>query len=654
MGDSALIANTILEGIGEAIYSVSADWTVAFFNRQAELFFGRPRQDIVGRSLWDCFPTARDSDLANELRRVMSTRSPIEMITRGPSTGRWTDTRVFPLEDGGIAVSWRDVTEQRAQEAALADALQNQARLLTQLRTVTDHVPAMIAYWDSGLKCRSANASYMEWFGRSPDEMLGISMQELMGKELFAKNEPYVRAVLAGERQSFERVLTKPTGETGHTWAQYIPEIDPEGKVRGFYVLVTDVTPLKRAEERLQETNAELKAARDEAEAATAVKSAFLSNMSHELRNPLTSIIGYVDLLAKRGNLSGLELKYLTRVQDASEALLTTINDVLDFSKLEAGQIEIERRAADPAAVALRALEMFEPELQQKGLTQRFDESDMPARVLIDETRVRQILTNLIGNAVKFTAVGSVGVRCLYIRDAQMLRFEVTDTGPGIPPDRVSRLFQRFSQVDASTTRTFGGTGLGLAICKGLAEAMGGQVGVRSAPGQGSLFWVEIPAEPVDLGDQQQADAVNILTDPDALRGLKVLVVDDEQANRELVRLIVEPLGVEVTEADGGSQAVSKAAAEAFDLILMDIRMPEIDGPTAAQIIRSAPGPNASTTMVAFTADAPREMPAAWAACFVGVLVKPVASADLVLMLAACRAASEEDDGKREQASSAS
>jgi PAS domain S-box-containing protein len=631
-----LVANTILEGIGDAIYSVTSDWSVIFFNRQAELFFGRSRTEVVGKTLWDSFPAVRDSELAEGLQRVMETRAPLEMVTLSPSTGRWADVRIFPLEDGGVAASWRDVTAQKRQEAALADAIQNQDRLLRQLRALTDHVPAMIARWDSDLKCQFANASYVEWFGRSSSEMLGVSMQELMGEALFAKNEPYIRAALAGERQSFERTLKKPSGEIGHTWAQYIPDIDAEGRVLGFYALVTDVTPIKEAEERLREVNVQLRAARDEAEAATAVKSAFLSNMSHELRNPLTSIIGYVELLTRRGRLEAPDRKYLSRIQEASDVLLTTVNDVLDFSKLEAGQVEIERRPADPVAIGLRALEMFELEMEKKGLAQSFEAVDTPASVLVDETRIRQILTNLVGNAMKFTVSGSVSVRCLYDRAGQVLRYEVVDTGPGIPADKQSRLFQRFSQVDASPTRTSGGTGLGLAICKGLAEAMGGRVGVRSVPGEGSCFWVEIPAEPVEP-DLTQRDAADVSPDPDALRGLRLLVVDDEPANRELVRLVVEPFGVEVTEAASGSEAVSAARSASFDMILMDVRMPEIDGPTAAHIIRSKPGRNASTPMIAFTADVTAEAPAAWTSLFTGKLAKPIVSADLALLLATCR-----------------
>jgi PAS domain S-box-containing protein len=506
------------------------------------------------------------------------------------------------------------------------------------MRAAIDHVPAMIAYWNRDLKCRFANAKYLEWFGRSSAEMIGLSMQELMGEALFARNEPYIRRALAGHRQTFGRTLTKPSGEIGHTWAQYIPDVDRRGRVAGFYAMVTDVSPLIEAEERLREANAALEVARDEAKAAAAVKSAFLSNMSHELRNPLTAIVGYAELLERQSGLTGVQRKYVSRIQEASAALMTTVNDVLDFSKLEAGQVKIERRAIDPAALGLRALEMFELEMAKKGLTHRLEVVDLPARVLADDTRIRQILTNMIGNAVKFTVSGSVTVRCTYQNAGGLLRYEVVDTGPGIPADRQSRLFQRFSQVDASTTRLFGGTGLGLAICRGLAEAMDGEVGVLSMPGEGSCFWVEIPCAPAQRHSLQQREAEAALPNPDALRGLRLLVVDDDSANRELVRLVTEPFGLLITEAQGGPEAVSAARSTSFDVILMDVRMPEIDGPTAAQIIRSKPGLNAATPIIAFTAEALAEMPPEWSRLFDGIVTKPIVSADLVTTLAASRA----------------
>lgn len=404
---------------------------------------------------------------------------------------------------------------------------------------------------------------------------------------------------------------------------------------------------LRDSSRRLEDANAALETARRAAEAATAAKSAFLSNMSHELRNPLMSIIGYADLLAKRGGVDETQQRYLTRLGDASTALLEMINEVLDFSKLEAGQVDIKRRPTDPLVVGRQVLEMFEPAMDKKGLAHTFEAAGCPALVLADETRLRQILVNLIGNAVKFTAAGSVGLRCAYDEAARTLRYEVIDTGPGIPPERLDELFQRFSQVDTSIGRAFGGTGLGLAISKALATAMGGDVGVLSIPGEGSCFWVQIPCERAKTGARRAPHVDETATSHPALRGMRLLIVDDDPSNRELVRDIVKPLGVVVSEAAGGADAVTAARSEPFDLILMDVRMPDIDGPTAAQLIRASPGRNASTPIVALTAEADGSTPQPWRERFDDVLEKPIVSGDLAAALAAYGPESAGADARR-------
>ena len=416
----------------------------------------------------------------------------------------------------------------------------------------------------------------------------------------------------------------------GYVWMEGNPSLifGENGRPIGVVSVFRDVTVRRELEDSLA-------AAKAEAEAATAVKSEFLSNMSHELRTPLTSIIGFSDLLASRGKLKGDERRYLDRITDASKGLLTTVNDVLDFSKLEAGQVEIELRPIDPTAVGESALELLSHQASAKGLTCTFTGDGLPDRVMADDTRIRQILLNLISNAVKFTASGSVTVEAAYDYVAQSLRYSVIDTGLGVPADRLSKLFQRFSQVDASTTRAFGGTGLGLAICKGLAEAMGGDVGADSKAGEGSRFWVELPCERLDAEADTQLAAASALDLADALDGLRLLVVDDNPVNRELTKIILGPFGVITSEASGGSEAVALANAEPFDVILMDIRMPDVDGVTATQLIRASRGLNAASPIIAFSADAgAEEFPEAWDGAFDDRLAKPIIAADLITMLA--------------------
>ncbi len=379
----------------------------------------------------------------------------------------------------------------------------------------------------------------------------------------------------------------------------------------------------------------ELQLAKRAAEEACLAKTAFLANMSHELRTPLTSIIGFSELLQKHSANPEAQQRYVGRIHEASLSLLATINDILDFSKLEAGQLEVERRALDPVELARSVLDLFEPQAREKGIVRLLGEANLPKQVLGDETRIRQILMNLVSNAIKFTAQGGVTVRPSYDHDRLRLRYEIIDTGPGIPAARQSRLFKRFSQADASTTRAFGGTGLGLAICRGLAETMGGTVGLRSIEGEGSCFWLDIPCDPTNAegAAPTEADGPDDITA--TLDGLRVLVVDDNPVNRELVCTITEPLGVRVTEAEDGDAAVNLTGAAQFDLILMDVRMPGLDGPAAARLIRARPGPNRSTPIIGFTADADEPGPAAWSGLFDGRLKKPIVVGDLLTALIA-------------------
>ncbi len=341
--------------------------------------------------------------------------------------------------------------------------------------------------------------------------------------------------------------------------------------------------------------------AHGEAAKAAAVKSEFLANMSHELRTPLTSVLGFTRLAAEQPELSPLSRAYVDRVSEASRALLCAVNDILDFSKLEAGQVSFRPQPVVVASLTRTTLDLFAPQAGAKDLALRLvDDTPADLVVAVDPDRLRQVLLNLVGNAVKFTQAGEVAVRAAYDEAGQRLSIRVRDTGPGIPPDHLDRLFKRFSQVDGSLTRDYGGTGLGLAICKGIVEAMGGEIGVSSTPGEGSVFWFSVPAPRTErAAEQAGAEQARI---PAA--GVSVLVTDDHPANRELVQLFLAAVGAQVVEAADGETAVALAAQQAFDVILMDLRMPRLDGASALQQIRAAPGPNQTTPILAFTADA--------------------------------------------------
>lgn len=370
----------------------------------------------------------------------------------------------------------------------------------------------------------------------------------------------------------------------------------------------------------------ELRAARQEAEAAAAVKGEFLANMSHELRTPLTSVLGFTRLAMEQPDLTEASRGYIRKASNAGTALLATVNDILDFSKLESGQLQIRPEPSDVAEVGRETLELFSEASAAKGVALRFEASNLPPSLALDPNRLRQLLLNLVGNAVKFSDEGEVVLTAAWRAADQRLIVSVQDQGPGISPEQQALLFQRFSQVGSSSTRRHGGTGLGLAICLGLVEAMGGWIGVESELGQGARFFFEIPAAPSVASDVADAPAAPIL-----LPGTRVLVADDHAINRELVRAVLTPLGAEVSEVTNGVEAVAAAGRRRFDLILMDLRMPELDGLDAMRAIREGGGVNSKAPILAFSAGIDASSAAArLQAGFDGDLPKPLMPADLI------------------------
>jgi PAS domain S-box-containing protein len=473
--------------------------------------------------------------------------------------------------------------------------------------------------------------------------MLGYTPEELVGREgmmtVHDDDREAIRAIVveqiaylkAHDDNSATRVEYRAIRKDGRViWLESRPGLqrDPlTGFITGITDIVRDVTEQKAMERELRE-------ARNEAEAAAAVKSEFLANMSHELRTPLTSVLGFARLVDDEPDLSADARRFIGRVLSGGKALLTTINDILDFSKLEAGQLELKREPVATAPLIEEALDLFSLETGARGVALRAEGlGDLPADLLIDGGRLRQVLLNLIGNAAKFTEAGSITVTAAYDAPAERLTVSVLDTGPGIASEDVDLLFRRFSQVDAGLTRKHGGTGLGLAICKGLVEAMGGQIGVVSAPGQGACFSFDIIAPSTAQAEASSSQEAATALLPPACR---VLVVDDNPANRELVNAILTAMGAQVTEAVDGEEGVAAAAAEPFDAILMDLRMPRLDGAQAAVRIRGEPGPNARTPIIAFSADA---RPGGLGAVFDGSVSKPMTAAGLIDALNAAIAA---------------
>jgi signal transduction histidine kinase len=364
------------------------------------------------------------------------------------------------------------------------------------------------------------------------------------------------------------------------------------------------------------------RAARARALAANEAKTEFLATMSHEIRTPLNSMLGFSQLLVARQDLPPDVRRQLSLIDSAGAALLTVVNDILDFSRVEAGQVELLFLPTSAAAVLHDAVGIMRPEAENKGLTLEVEVVD-PVGGLhdLDGLRLRQVLLNLLNNAVKFTEAGRIRA-CLTIEPGEIedrLKFEIIDTGVGIAVEQHGRLFQRFSQVDSSASRPYGGAGLGLAISKALVELMGGRIGVDSAPGHGSAFWLDLQAPQVDAYD---AVAPQPIDSPGAAR---ILLVDDHPMNREIGAALLTLVGCQVETADNGQQAVAKAARGGFDIILMDIHMPEMDGLAATRAIRALDGAVGEVPIIAMSADAlPQQVERCYAAGMVDHVAKPV------------------------------
>ncbi|PTX95509.1 PAS domain S-box protein [Opitutus sp. ER46] len=680
------------------------------------------REQLIGRSLigpaWQLrgedgivlpeseYPSARARRSGEPQRDVV-----LALRTSG-QTERWLSVNTMPVrdEDGAmsaVVVSFIDITRRKLAEAGLVQS----QRLL---ETVLGILPGMVAYWDAGLLCRFSNSEYIDWFGRTAEQMRGMHMRDLLGPELFALNEPYVREVLAGRSQRFERTLTKRDGTVRLTWAQYIPDFDVDQvTVRGFVVLVSDVTEIKQQEAALRaseaklreslrevnnlklaldehaivtmtdpqgvityanekfcrvtqqsleevigqpydavapavvsmETHAEvhklvqqgqvwhgeichrrqdgtcywvdatvvpilgddqkpvhyitvrtditprknleqsLAVARDQALEASRLKSEFLATMSHEIRTPMNAIIGMAGLLSDTA-LSPEQADMVRIVSGAAEGLLAIINDILDFSRIEAGQLRLDVGEFDLARVIEDTVKLLEARAREKGIGLRSEfDPPPPARLLGDAGRVRQVLMNLLGNAVKFTVQGEVVVTGTVVSttpERVRVRVAVKDTGVGIAPEARDRLFRPFVQGDGSTTRRFGGTGLGLAITRQLVVAMGGTIDFESEPGKGSTFTFELEFG----GGGTLAAATSAALPP----GKRALVVDDNATNRAILVRQLEHCGVEAETVGNGVAALARLrdpAGARIDLLVLDVAMPGMDGWQFVRMLRA-------------------------------------------------------------------
>ncbi|WP_374328672.1 response regulator [Azonexus sp.] len=491
----------------------------------------------------------------------------------------------------GVLVG-RDITERQRNAQMLAEVLAEKAALLDNAMV------GIVLLHDRQIV--SCNRRFEEIFGYPPGSMLGLRTRQLYPTEAAFRTlgEEAYPQLAHGENFSHTLNLVKADGST--FWAEITGHsLNPASPQESSIWIVNDITEKKRAHE--------LSVAKEAAEAANQAKSAFLASMSHEIRTPLNAITGMVHLVMRSG-VTAEQQDRLEKIDAASKHLLEIINAILDLSKIEAGKFTLETAPLKLNEIFSSVATMIAERAHLKGLSLLTEIHPVPDNLLGDPTRLRQALLNYANNAVKFTDHGSVTLRASLLEDATdhvLVRFEVSDTGHGIPPSALPRLFSSFEQADNSITRKYGGTGLGLSITRSIAELMGGEVGVSSIPEQGSTFWFTARL----LKDQRQtptAQPANGIDNEALLRstyaGTRILLVEDDPINREVAQIMLDDVGLRIDQAEDGAQALQLAAENDYGLILMDMQMPNVDGLTATRRLRQDPRQQA-VPIIAMTAN---------------------------------------------------
>jgi PAS domain S-box-containing protein len=508
----------------------------------------------------------------------------------------YEDVFLFIACTGGVRDMWSSAVRTAELERMNRDMLQQTAELESAyssknaiVETALDAVISM----DSQGRITGWNSQAETVFGWTAAEVLGQSAAgTIIPRQFREAHRQGLRHYLeTGE----SRVLNKRIEVAGlHRDGREFPVEIAIAPIKSpdsvsFCAFVRDITVRQQAAEALR-------SAKEAAEAASYAKTAFLANMSHEIRTPLNAILGFTDVLVHQTDASPQQRDHLQTIHDSGRHLLTLINDVLDLSKIEAGQMQVETVRCSPHEIIAAAVSILRVPAQERGLMlEYFWKSEIPESIETDPARLRQILMNLVGNAIKFTEVGSVQVAArMQTGDTPKLVIDVLDTGVGIDAEAVEQIFDPFVQADSSITRRFGGTGLGLSISRRLARLLGGDLTVNSALGRGSIFTLTIPTgslEGVRLAHGAAADVVPSRSKLDqrtllTLPPCRILLVEDGTTNRKLISLILERAGASIRSAENGQAGLEAFAWEAFDLILMDMQMPVMDGYTATRELR--------------------------------------------------------------------
>lgn len=613
LGESEARLTGILSALHESfilVYDYDGVVLSIWADPQLEKRYGISIRESLGRPVTDHHPQEDRDALLEDIRRTFNTGEPSEKLQpwRTPNGVFWVDVTRTALRDAsgeivGVVAFVRDVTERVKVEEALKESEQ-------RYRLLSDNAVDVIWSMELDGTFTYISPSFQDLTGFTSEEAVKKSISEILTPAsavlALATIEENLKSLDIDRSVALELEFVKKDGST--VWTEIISNfvVNDEGEIIGIQGIARDITERREYEEKL-------KHAKVEAEAANHAKSAFLANMSHEIRTPMNGIIGMTRMLTET-DLDGEQAGYAEDILSSAEALLAIINGILDLSRIEEGKLQIEKVPFDLDEIVDGVVSLFVLSANEKGIELNAQVApDTPRRFIGDPLRIRQVLTNFVGNAIKFTDRGGIAIRVECEEQTQedaRIQFSVADTGIGIPSDKLAIIFESFTQIDNTTTRKFSGAGLGLAISRQLVGLMGGQVGVASEPGVGSTFYFTVPlaldtslraAEPTPLSVDGEDDYERC---KERSFDAHVLVAEDNPVNKRVAEVMLSKLGCTVDVAADGREAVDMIEGREYDIVFMDCQMPEIDGYEATREVRRREKDERHTPIIAMTAHA--------------------------------------------------